>query len=453
MTDSTTQATASLSATAPASRGRLLQILGVAFGLAVIIGNTIGVGILRTPGDVATHLPDARWFLGAWLLGGVYALLGALSLAELGAMVPESGGQYVFVRRALGEYAGFAIGWSDWLSSCGALALVTVSMGDYSAAIWPALEGKSVVLALIIVLVLTVIQALGIRAGDLTQQVTSLLKTIVLVALAAVCLAWTPPAAETVAAVVVPPIGFGAIVLALQGVIYTYDGWNGMLYFGGEVKNPGRDIPRAMAGGVLAVIAIYLLLNVAFLHVLTPARMAGESLVAATAAREIFGEMGDTVVRGVLLISLLSAANAILLISSRVPFAMSRDGLLWHGFRRVSLGGTPRPSLIMSAVAAGLLLVTGTFNQILALAAFFYVVCYTSSFVSVLVLRWKEPDTPRSYRAIGYPWVTGFLVIVSLGFLVGNVISDTRNSLVELGLLVASYPVFLAVRHHGAARK
>ena len=453
MTDSTTQATTSFSTTAPASRGRLLQILGVAFGLAVIIGNTIGVGILRTPGDVATHLPDTRWFLGAWLLGGVYALLGALSLAELGAMVPESGGQYVFVRRALGEYAGFAIGWSDWLSSCAAMALVTVSMGDYSAAIWPVLGGKAVAFAILVVLVLTVIQALGIRAGDVTQQITSLLKTIVLLALAGVCLAWTPPVAETVTTVAAHPIGFGAIVLALQGVIYTYDGWNGMLYFGGEVKNPGRDIPRAMAGGVLAVIAIYLLLNVAFVHVLTPARMAGESLVAATAAREIFGEKGDTVVRGVLLISLLSAANAILLIASRLPFAMSRDGLLWRGFEKVSPGGTPRPSLIASALATGLLLVTGTFDQILALAAFFYVVQYTASFVSVFVLRWREPETPRPYHAIGYPWVTGVLVVGSLAFLVGNVLSDTRNSLVELGLLVASYPVYLVVRQRAAARK
>lgn len=234
MTDSTTQAATSVSSSAPVAKGRLLQILGVAFGLAVIIGNTIGVGILRTPGDVAAHLPDSRWFIGAWLVGGVYALLGALSLAELGAMVPESGGQYVFVRRALGEYAGFAVGWSDWVSSCAALALVTVSMGDYSSAIWPALAGKSVALALFSVLALTVIQALGIRAGDLTQQITSLLKTIVLVALAGVCLAWTPPVSEPAPVVALSPIGFTAIVLALQGVIYTYDGWNGMLYFGGK---------------------------------------------------------------------------------------------------------------------------------------------------------------------------------------------------------------------------
>ncbi|HSB55030.1 MAG TPA: APC family permease [Gemmatimonadales bacterium] len=439
-------------ATAPAQRGRLLQILGVAFGLAVIIGNTIGVGILRTPGDVAGHLPDARWFLGAWLLGGVYALLGALSLAELGAMVPESGGQYVFVRRALGEYAGFAVGWSDWLSSCAAMALVTVSMGDYTAAVFPALQGKSVWFALAITTILTVIQALGIRAGDLTQQISSLLKTLVLVALAGVCLAYSPSVPADAAMAPAPHvIGFSAIVLALQGVIYTYDGWNGMLYFGGEVKNPGRDIPRAMAGGVLAVIAIYLLLNVAFLHVLTPARMAGQDLVAATAAREIFGDRGDTVVRAILLVSLFSAANAILLIASRLPYAMSRDGMLWRGFRRVSESGTPRPSLVMSALATALLLITGTFDQILALAAFFYVVCYTGSFISVFILRAREPGTPRPYKAFGYPWVTGFLVIGSLAFLVGNVVSDTRNSLVELGILVASYPVFLLVQRGKAA--
>lgn len=445
MTDSTAQAPA---VAVPAPRGRLLQILGVAFGLAVIIGNTIGVGILRTPGDVAAHLPDTRWFLGAWVLGGVYALLGALSLAELGAMVPESGGQYVFVRRAIGEYAGFAVGWSDWLSSCAAMALVTVSMGDYTAAVWPALQGKAVHFALTIVAILTVIQAVGIRAGDLTQQISSLLKTLVLVALAVVCLLWTPPATSeaTVSAAAPHVIGFGAIVLALQGVIYTYDGWNGMLYFGGEVKNPGRDIPRAMAGGVLAVIAIYLLLNVAFLHVLPPERMAGQDLVAATAAREIFGDRGDTVVRGVLLVSLFSAANAILLISSRLPYAMSRDGMVWHGLARVSESGTPRPSLYLSALATAILLITGTFDQILALAAFFYVVCYTASFVSVFILRAREPNTPRPYRAIGFPWVTGFLVLGSLAFLVGNVVSDTKNSLVELGILVASYPVFLLVR-------
>ncbi len=429
-------------ASAPSARGRLLQVLGVAFGLAVIVGNTIGVGILRTPGEVAVQLPLASWFLGIWLAGGIYALLGALTLAELGAMVPESGGQYVFARRALGDYAGFMVGWSDWISTCASMAAVTVSFGDYAAGLWPALTGRSTAVAILLVLLLAGIQARGIRAGDLTQQVTSLLKSLVLLGLAGVCLFATVPPSAPVPVVAAPVIGFAAVVLALQGVIYTYDGWNGMLYFSGEVKDPGRDIPRSMAGGVVAIIIIYLLLNLAFYRVLGMGGMAGESLVAATAARAIFGQAGDTVVRAIILVSLFSAANAILLMGSRLPYALGRDGLLWRRFSEVSSGGTPGLSLAVSVAATALLLLTGTFNQILALAAFFFVVNYTASFLSVLVLRVREPATPRPYRAIGYPWVTGFLLLGSLGFLVGNLITDRRNSLVSAGLLVASYPVY-----------
>ena len=432
-------------------KGRLLQVLGVAFGLAVIVGNTIGVGILRTPGDVARQLPSTPWFLGAWVVGGVYALLGALTLAELGAMIPQSGGQYVFARRAFGDYAGFAIGWSDWISSCAAGALVTVTIGDYSDVLLPALHGHSTQVAVALMLLLTAIQARGIRAGDLTQQITSLLKMLVLLGLAGVCLLFTPEHPVASAATIPTRVpGFAALVLACQAVIYTYDGWNGLLYFGGEVKNPGRDIPRSMAGGVLAVIAVYLLLNVAFLRVLPLSTMAGETLVAAAAAKAIFGANGDTVVRVVILLSLLSAANAILLIGSRLPYGLSRDGLLAAGMSSVNLGGTPVPSLLATTIATIALIVSGTFNQILALAAFFYVVNYTASFVSVLVLRRREPDLPRPYRAIGYPWITGLLVLGSLGFLVGDLLTDSRNSLISVALLAASYPVYRMARRPAA---
>lgn len=431
------------------SRGRLLQVLGVAFGLAVIVGNTIGVGILRTPGEVARLLPDNTWFLGIWLAGGLYALLGAATLAELGAMVPESGGQFVFARRAMGDYAGFMIGWSDWISTCASVAAVTVSFGDYSTQLWPALTGRSVAIAIFVVVALATIQAMGIKAGDLTQQVSSLLKTIVLIGLAGVCLFATVPASAPAVTGIAPAIGFSAIVLALQGVIYTYDGWNGMLYFSGEVKNPGKDIPRAMAGGVVAVLVIYLLLNLAFMRVLGVSGMAGETLVAATAARNIFGPSGDTVVRVVLLVSLFSAANAILLMASRLPYGLGRDGLLWNGFNEVSKGGTPLLSLLVSVVATAILLLTGTFDQILALAAFFFVVNYVTSFLAVLILRRREPDTPRPYRAWGYPVTTWFLVLGSFAFLFANLYSDRRNGIISLLLLAASYPVFLLIRRGG----
>ena len=432
----------------PSTRGRLLQILGVAFGLAVIVGNTIGVGILRTPGEIATQLPSVPWFLGVWVAGGVYALLGALTLAELGVALRLSGGQYVFTRRALGDYAGFAIGWTDWISSNAAGALITVAIGEYSDVLFPVLHGHAAAVAVTVMLVLTAIQARGIRAGDLTQQVTSLIKMLVLVGLAAICLAFTP-ASPVTSATVLPPgwvPTFTAFVLACQGVIYTYDGWNGLLYFAGEVENPARDIPRSMALGVLAVIVTYLLLNIAFIKVLPLSDMAGEKLVAAAAAKAIFGPKGDTVVRVVILLSLLSGANAVLLIGSRVPYGLARDRLFPQGLAAVSTGGTPTPSLFLtSAVTIGLIL-SGTFNQILALAAFFYVIAYTASFLSVLVLRRREPELPRGYKALGYPYVTIFLVLGSLAFLAGNVLTDRRNSAVSLALLAASYPVYRMVK-------
>jgi APA family basic amino acid/polyamine antiporter len=430
-----------------AHRGSLLKVLGVAFGIAVIVGNTIGIGILRTPGDVASQLPSAPWFYGVWLAGGVYALLGALTLAELGAMIPKSGGQYVFARRALGEYAGFTIGWTDTISTAASVAAVTISMGEYSDALFPALAGHATGVAVAIVAALALVNWRGIRAGDLTQQITSLLKTLVLVGLAVLCLFTTPvSSASPVLSVSSAFPGFALVVLALQGVIYTYDGWNGVLYFSGEVKDPGREIPGSMAGGVLVVVGIYLLLLAGYSHVLTLPGMAGDRLVAASAARVVFGTAGDRVVRAIILVSLLSTANALVLVTSRVPYAMARDGLLWRRLGDVNPGGTPVTSLAITAGIAIALILTGTFGQVLALASFFFVFQYAISFSSLIVLRRREPEAPRPFRIRPYPWLPLFLVLGALAFLAGNLITDTRNSLWSVALLLGSWPVYRVMR-------
>ncbi|HEU4647649.1 MAG TPA: APC family permease [Gemmatimonadales bacterium] len=427
--------------------GRLLQVLGVAFGLAIIVGNSIGVGIFRTPGDIATQLPDPKWFLGVWLVGGLYALVGALSLAELGAMVPESGGQYVFARRALGDYPGFVVGWSDWVSSCGSMALVTIAVGEYAGELVPALAPYAVAISCVVVIVFTVIHGIGIHSSDAVQQATSLVKVIVLGALAAACwLAAPPHTASAEAAVSTGIPSLAALAIALQGVIYTYDGWNGMLYFSGEVKNPGRDIPRAMAGGVVMIIAIYLALNLTYLRVLSPEEMAGQKLAAGAVAAAAFGPIGEAIVRAVIIASLMSAASAILLLSTRVPYALSKDGLLPPALSRVSLKGSPTTSLAFSAALPLLMILTGTFEQVLAVTAFFFVLNYTLSFVSLFVLRRREPDTPRPYRAWGFPWSTGLLVVGSIAFFAAQVYGDTRNSLWAMAALAFSYPLYRVVR-------
>ena len=234
-------------------------------------------------------------------------------------------------------------------------------------------------------------------------------------------------------------------MLSLQAVIYTYDGWTGPLYFGEETRNPGRAIPRSMVLGVLLVILIYVLVNVAFVRVLGMGRMAGDPFVAASAGKALFGERGDLVIRLLVLVSILSGMNACALMASRVLHAMSRDRLLPAAFETVNPGGTPSVAHWTSiAVAAGFI-VTGTVNSVLALCAFFFVANYALSFLSVFALRRKEPDTPRPWRVPGYPFTTGLALLGSLAFLVGSVVSDWGNSWKSLLLLALSYPVYRVV--------
>ena len=269
----------------------MLRILGVGFGLAVIIGNTIGAGILRTPGEVAGHLPTTWLFLSVWVVGGLYALLGAISIAELGTMLPKSGGQYVFAQHTFGDYVGFVVGWSDWISTCGASAAISVVIAEYLGVLFPLLAGRTVAIALAIVVAFAVLQWRGVRWGSHVQNVTSLLKALAFIALVVACFALggnsvAPASAETATAPASESL-FLAFILALQAVIYTYDGWTGIIYFSEEVRDPARDVPRALFGGVLAIIAIYMLVNLALLYVLPIRAFAGADLAVGSAATAI----------------------------------------------------------------------------------------------------------------------------------------------------------------------
>jgi APA family basic amino acid/polyamine antiporter len=438
----------------PPTRGRLLQVLGVSFGIAVVVGNTILVGILRTPGDVAARLPTPGLYLGIWVLGGLYALLGALSLAEPGAMVARSGGQYVLVRRGLGEYPGFVVGWSDWLSTAASFSLGAMVFAEYLEPLVPALAGRQVFVAVGVVLGFGLMLWRGIRIADLTQQVLSALKALAFGTLIGVCLLVPVPAAAPVApaALAGGAALVTAMVLALQSVIFTYDGWNGPLYFGQEVRNPGRSIPRAMVVGVLVVIVIYVLLNLAFLRVLGVGAMAGDPFVAASAGRAIFGDRGDLVIRGLVLVSILGGVNACALMAPRVLVAMSGDRLLPERCEAVSASGTPVMAHWATVGAAIGFIVTGTVSTVLALCAFFFVLNYLMSFLSVFALRRKEPDTPRPFRVPGYPFTTGLAALGSVAFLLGSVVTDWGNSSKSLLLLAVSWPVYRAVlARHGRA--
>jgi APA family basic amino acid/polyamine antiporter len=426
-------------------RGRLLRVLGVGFGLAVIIGNTIGSGIFRTPGQIASHLPNAWLYLSVWVIGGMYALLGAVQIAELGTMIPRSGGQYVFARHALGEYAGFIVGWSDWISTCGSTAAVAIVIGEFSGALFPIFRGAEIPLGVTITILFAALQWRGIAWGSSSQNITSFIKALAFVALIVACFIFGKGTAGSTSIVPIPA-GFalvGAFVISLQAVIFTYDGWTGVVYFSEEVEQPGKNIPRSLFVGILSIIAIYLLVNIALLYVLPIAKIAGQDFAVGVAANEIFGRHGDTVFRSLTILSMLSAVNAYHLMATRVLFAMSRDGLFTAKASGVNKGGTPVFALFVSVMVAVLFIVFGqTFERVLAVLAFFFVANYTLSFISVFVLRRREPNKERPYRAWGYPWTTAVALTGSVLFLVGAIASDTRVSIYALLLLAVSYPVF-----------
>ena len=430
--------------------GGLLRLLGAAFGVAVAVGNTIGSGILKAPGDIAALLPSPAMFLAVWALGGAYAFLSALSLAELGTLIPRAGGQYAFARRALGDYAGFVVGFSDWLSTCGSTAASALVIGEYLAVLVSGLEHAATAIAVAITVLFALLQILGVRLSGRVQEITSLLKTLAFALLVAACFALGGASPAASAAQEAPALAASfsavALVLALQAVIFTYDGWTGVIYFSEEVKEPARDVPRALCLGVLLIASIYLLVNLALLYVVPLRELAGSTLAVGVAASRLFGAAGDPVIRWLTLISMIAAIHAYHLMATRVLFGIARDGLFFRRAVSVNRGGTPVPSLLISAAVAVAFILSGTFEQVVAVLSFFFVANYSVSFVSLFILRRREPHAERPFRVPLYPYLTGLTLAGSLAFLAGSVAGDPKRSLVALLLLVLSGPVFLLMK-------
>jgi len=430
-------------------RGRLLQVLGVWFGIAAAIGNTIAAGIVRAQGYIAGFLPNVWMFLGVWVVGGIYALVGASSLAELGAAIPRSGGQYNYSRRALGEYAGFIVGWSDWLSTCGTNAAVALVIGEYLGVLIPALAGYDKTIAVSVLLGFALLQWRGVKWGSGAQLITSALKSgaFVILVLACFILGGKTRHSTGVVASAQPILASGwalalGFMFALQKVIYTVDGWDGVIYFGEEVRDPGRDVPRAIFGSVFSIIGIYFLLSAAVAYVLPMNQIAGNDFALGTAAERVFGAYGDTVIRSIIIISLISCINACQMFATRVLYAMSCDRLFFRVAASVNKGGTPVVALALSTGVGIAFTVSKQFSQVIDMLAFFFVANYTLSFISLFRLRSKEPEMKRPYRAWGYPWTTAIALISSVAFLIGAVFADRENTPWALGLLVAGYPIF-----------
>ncbi len=438
---------------APAHSGGLLRILGTTFGLAIAIGATIGGGIVRTPGEVAAHVPGAALYMAVWVLGGLGALLGATMYAELGAAIPRSGGVYPFAHRALGDGVGFFVGALDWVNWCLGWAALTIIVGEYTSELLVGHAGYATPIGITVLTALTLAGWSGIRTGGWIQEATSLMKALALVALAVAAFVLPHPSvavdAAPMSASVATPHGWAlllALALAMQGVVFTYDTYYAVVYCGEEMREPTKEIPRSIFRGLWLIIAIYLLVNAAFLAVLPVSRMAGDTFVGGTLTAAIFGERGDAVIRLLMIVSVLGTVNAHVIGVPRILHAMARDGLFPAFARRVNVGGTPSAALWMSyAVAAGLVL-AGSFEAILGIESVVIVAIYVITFMSFFVLRHREPSLPRPYRAWGYPWVQALILMATVGLFVGLVVGDTVHAFVVLALLVASWPASRLLR-------
>ena len=290
-----------------ADTGRLRRILGIGFGLGVSVGGTLGVGILRMPGAVAAQLHAPSVILATWLAGGLYTLLVAICLTELGTMVPQDGGYCVYARRAFGDWVGLAVGWTDWSTSCAALGYLSIAMAEFLAALVPALAGAVRPTAVAILVGFVGLQWAGVRISSRFQEWTTAIKCAAFLALVVAAFALAGRADPAAAATPTPPVSLAGASTALQQVVMTYAGWQGALYFAEEDRDPARHLPRVVIGSVLAVLALYLLVNLALLAILPIAELSGSTLPAADAARHLAGARGAQVIT---VLSLIAAPRS-----------------------------------------------------------------------------------------------------------------------------------------------
>jgi basic amino acid/polyamine antiporter, APA family len=428
--------------------GHLRRVLGVGFGLAVSIGGTIGVGILRTPGLVAEQLHAPLAIVSLWVAGGIYTLLGASCLTELGVMLPRAGGFYVYVRRAFGNTAGFAVGWTDWLMYCSVLGYLSIAIAEFIASLGLVPGDVIRFLAVLILVSIVALQWLGIRISSQFQEVTTSMKCIAFLALIAACL--LVPTSGHVLAHIPSPMTLSGLMVALQAIVITYAGWQSPLYFIEEDRDPTRNLPRAMISGVLSVIGIYLLVNIALLKALPMSQLSGATLPAADAARVIAGAHGQNIIILLSVISLVPLLNAVLMIGTRVIFAMGRDQLFWSRTSTVNAGGTPDIATLLTAAVAVGLIATGTFQRLIAMTSFFLAANYSLCCVALVVLRYREPDLPRPYRAWGYPWSVWLVMVGAVLFLVAMLVGDMFNGLAAVGFLAVGL-IGRALFRRGAA--
>jgi APA family basic amino acid/polyamine antiporter len=401
---------------------------------------------MRTPGIVAGAMPSEAWNLAAWTLGGLIVLADACGTVELGASLPRAGGPYVFAHRAFGPFAGTMLGWADWINYTLAISYVSVVFAEYAQrlGLGPALPTGAI--AVLLIAAVGLVNWSGTKASGASQVAGSAIKGFGLLLL--VALLWIVPghAPTTSAPAPAPVFGIAALATAMRAVAITYGGWSSCVYFCEEVHRPERSVVRATFGGILLVMALYLLVNASILHVLPREQIAASKLPVADAMAAVLGPASGSAITLLAIVSVVAICNLQVMTAPRIAFAMARNGVLPSVLTRVSPSGTPRVALLCTTVVAALLASSGGYERLIAIGAPFLIGVAAVSDLAAITMRFREPELERPFKMPLFPLpaVLGFAVNA---LLVGAIFyEDPFDSSLGVGLLVA---IGIATKVHG----
>jgi APA family basic amino acid/polyamine antiporter len=450
----------------------LARRLGPLDGAAIIVSNVIGGGILFFPVLIAASVPDARLFLTTWLVGGALAFCGAMGYAELAALRPRAGGEYVYLRDAYGPLAGFLTGWTSFVAGfAGAIAASAIFVVLYLDRFVPGVNdatpffaipvpyvgitvSRQTLMAIAVIWVFAFVHIRGVGPGRVVTNILAILKVTALLIFIALGLsigAGSPANLQQSAGVVTATSYLGSLVL----VMFTYSGWNAAAYMAEEVRDPGRNLPRALALGTIAVIVIYLFLNVLYLYVIPIGELlkVQGSLLDVVADRLLGTAAGD--IMGVVsIISLAAGINAYTFAGPRVYFAMARDGVFLPAAARVHPRfGTPARSIVAQAGWATVLVLTGSLDALGNYVGFAITLFAGIAVAAVFVLRQREPDAPRPFKAWGYPLTPAIFVLASLAIVLNAVFTNPVVTGWGLLVIAAGVPIYLWFRARATAKR
>jgi len=444
------------------NKPKLLARLNLSDATLLVIGSVIGSGIFLTSGIIAQSLPSPGWILFVWFLGAILSLFGGLTFAELGAMIPKAGGQYVYLREAYGPLAGFMYGWTTFLViHTGGIAALAVGFSEYFAYFVPSFSQNNYlidliglrissgqVLAVICIGVLTLINYFGIRSGSVVQNFFTILKlsAIGIFIVAGLYAALNLGENTATEKIISMPSGsslFTAIGISLIAVLWTFDGWYSVNSVASEIKNVKRNLPLSLFIGISTIGIVYMLINLFYVSTLPMSEMAGVVRIGEKATTFTFGSTAGTLMSGLILISILGCLSATIIYGPRIYYAMASDRLFFKKFAYVHPRyHTPSVAIIWQGIFASGLCLTGSYEQLFTYVVFAMLLFFVGVVVAVFVLRRNKPDMERPYRVWGYPVVPGLFGLIIIWIMINTLIEKPVESILGLVLIVIGLPVY-----------